>query len=561
MNKTKQKQLTQFVVLLVIIVAINILGKYVFHRFDLTAEKRYTLSEASKQLLGKVEDVVYVRVYLEGEFPAGFQRLRNETKEMLDEFRIVAGDNVQYEFINPSASTDVKERNEVYSTLAKKGLQPTNLETSSENGQQQQIIFPGALLTYQNREIPIQLLKSMVGASPEVMLNNSIKDLEYEITNALRKVISQNDRPIVGFLEGHGELTRQETNDLAGSVKEYYDVKRVRIDGKLGALSKYKALIIAAPDSLFTEKDKFVIDQYIMNGGKILWLLDGAWASMDSLSSSNSSMIVANQTNLDDQLFRYGVRINNNVLQDLQCAVLPIVTGYVGNQPQTRMYPWMYTPLIFQTTKHPLVNNLNAVKLEFASTIDTIANPTISKQVLFSSSAFSRVITTPARVGLGQATIPLKEEQFNAKNLPVAVLLEGSFTSNFKNRVPTLVATDSAIQFKAVSVPTSMIVVSDGDVAKNYVSKNGKIYPLGFDRYTREQFGNKAFLLNAINYLCGDEALISIRSREINLRLLDKTKIKNEKLTWQLVNVLVPVVLIVLLGIVLYVLRKRKYGK
>ncbi len=561
MNKTKQKQLTQFGLLLVIIVFINALGRYVFHRFDLTAEKRYTLSAATKDLLGKVDDVVYVRVYLEGEFPAGFQRLRNETKEMLDEFRIVAGDNVQYEFINPSASTDTKERNEVYSTLAKKGLQPTNLQTSSENGQQQQIIFPGALLTYQNREIPIQLLKSMVGASPEVMLNNSIKDLEYEITNALRKVISQNDRPVVGFLEGHGELTRQETNDLAGSVKEYYDVKRVRIDGKLGALSKYKALVIAAPDSMFTEKDKFVIDQYVMNGGKIVWLLDGAWASMDSLSSSNSSMIVANQTNLEDQLFRYGVRVNNNVLQDLQCAVIPIVTGYVGNQPQTRMYPWMYTPLIFQTVKHPLVNNLNAVKLEFASTIDTIANPAINKQVLLSSSAFSRVITTPARVGLGQATIPLKEEQFNAKNLPVAVLLEGSFASNFKNRVPTLLATDSAIQFKAASVPTSMIVVSDGDVAKNYVSKNGKIYPLGFDRYTREQFGNKAFLLNAINYLCGDEALISIRSREINLRLLDKTKIKTEKLTWQLVNVLVPVVLIVLLGVVLYILRKRKYGK
>jgi ABC-2 type transport system permease protein len=561
MNKIKQKHLTQFALLLVIIVITNVLGQYVFHRFDLTAEKRYTLSPASKQLLGKVTDVVYVRVYLDGDFPAGFQRLRNETKEMLDEFRVIAGDNVQYEFINPSESTDPKQRNEIYENLAKKGLQPTNLQTNSDNGQQQQIIFPGALLTYQNREIPIQLLKSMVGASPEVMLNNSINDLEYEITNALRKVIDQNDRPIVGFLEGHGELSRQETNDLAGSVREYYDIKRVQINGKLGALNKYKAIVIAAPDSAFTEKDKFVIDQYIMGGGKVVWLIDGAYASMDSLSTSTASMVVANQTNLDDQLFRYGVRINHNVLQDMQCAVIPIVSGYVGNQPQTRMYPWMYMPLIFQTVKHPLVNNLNAVKLEFASTIDTLHVPNVSTQVLLTSSVFSRVVTTPARIGLGQATTPLKQEQFNASSLPVAVLLSGSFTSNFKNRVPTLLSTDSAIQFKATSTPTSMVVVSDGDIAKNYVSKNGKIYPLGFDRYTREQFGNKAFLLNAINYLCGDEALISIRSREVNLRLLDKTKIKTEKLTWQLINVAVPVLLILTLGIVLYVLRKRKYSK
>jgi ABC-2 type transport system permease protein len=561
MNKIKQKHVSQFILLVVILVLINVVAEYVFQRFDLTAEKRYTLSDTSKQLLGKVEDVVYIRVYLEGDFPAGFQRLRNETKELLDEFRIVAGDNVQYEFINPSASTNEKERNELYSNLSKKGLQPTNLQTNSEGGQQQQIVFPGALLTYQNRETPIQLLKSMVGASPEVMLNNSIKDLEYEITNALRKVITQDDRPMVGFVEGHGELSRQETNDLAGSVREYYDIKRVQINGQLNALNKFKTIIIAAPDSAFTEKDKYIIDQYIMRGGKVMWLIDGAYASMDSLSGSNMSMIVSNQTSLDDQLFHYGVRVNHNVLQDIQCAVIPIVSGYVGNQPQTRMYPWMYMPLIFQTVKHPIVNNINAIKLEFASSIDTLAVANVSKQVLLTSSAMSRVVSTPARVGLGQATLQLKQEQFNASNLPVAVLLQGKFSSNFKNRVPTLLATDIAMQYRGESVPTSMIIVSDGDVAKNYVSKNGKTYPLGFDRYTREQFGNKAFLLNAINYLCGDEALISIRAREINLRLLDKTKIKDEKLKWQLINVLVPVVLIILLGLVLYVVRKRKYSK
>lgn len=558
----KRYNVIQLIVVLAIIIVLNFLSQFLFKRFDLTAEKRFTLSVTTKDFLKNLDDVVYIKIYLEGEFPAGFKRLRNETKEMLDEFRAYAGDNIQYEFINPSSSPDQKARNEVYQNLSEKGLQPTNLQQSNEDGNSQQIIFPGAILSYRGTELPLMLLKSQIGVAPELMLNNSINDLEYELISTIKK-LQIIVKPKVAFIQGHGELAEMEVADITHSLEEYYEVKRVTLNGSLNALKGYRAIIIAKPDSAFDEKDKFVIDQFIMHGGKVAWLIDPVIASMDSLSRHTETIGLATSFNIEDQLFRYGVRINTNLVQDIQCVPIPIISGYVGNQPQTRLYPWMFYPLIFQTVKHPIVNNLNAVKLEFASTIDTVGNSTIKKTVLLTTSRFSRLVNTPARINLNMAAQQPEEKLFNRSFQPVAVLLEGIFESNYKNRVPPTIAHDSLIDFKEKSVkPTKMIVVSDGDIIKNYVHKaSGKIAPLGYDKYTREQYGNKNFLLNAINYLCDDSGLLELRNKEVKLRLLDKTKLKNERTKWQLINVIMPVVLVVLMGIVLFYVRKRKYSK
>jgi ABC-2 type transport system permease protein len=560
-TSSKQLSIAQLLIALVIIVLLNIAGSFVFHRFDLTSEKRYSLSPATKDLLKSLDDVVLVKVYLEGEFPAGFKRLRNETKEMLDEFRAYAGDNVQYEFINPSESTDEKVRNQVYQHLLKEGLQPTNLTVKEESGKSEKIIFPGAIFSYKGRNASVQLLKSRLGVGPEEMLNSSIQQLEYEFSNSIRK-LSKPLKLKIAFIQGHGELDQLHTTDIAKALIEYYSIKTVRLDENIHALETYDAAIIAKPDSAFSEKDKFIIDQFLMRGGKIMWFIDPVYADMDSLQNKlGMTFGISNPINLDDMLFKYGVRLNDNLVQDLQAAPIPVVTGYSGNQPQQSLFPWYYMPLIVPENVHPIVNNLNAIKFEFASTIDTIGNAGVKKTILLRTSKYTKLLNAPVRISLGIVQQEPKQEQFNKRFEPVAVLLEGNFESVFKNRIPPSIANSSELKFKSESKPTKMIVVSDGDVIKNAVSKStGKVYPLGFDRYTNQMYGNTNFILNSMNYLTDNSGLISIRSRELTLRLMDKEALKTQKTFWQIFNTLLPVVLIVLYGLIQYWLRKRKYS-
>lgn len=564
MNKkgtSRKISLLQLLLALVILVLINNLGGYVFYRIDLTSEKRYSLSPATKDLVKSLDDVVLVKVYLEGEFPAGFKRLRSETKEMLDEFRAYAGDNLQYEFINPSESTDEKKRNEVYQHLVKEGLQPTNLTVKEEGGKSQQIIFPGAIFSYKNRNIAVQLLKSRMGVSSEEMLNSSIQQLEYEFSNSIRK-LSNPQKMNVAFIKGHGELDQLHSTDIARSLSEYYTVKQVALDSNIHALEGYDAAIVAKPDSAFSEKDKFILDQFVMNGGKMMWFIDPVYAEMDSLQNKQGMTFgISNPINLDDLLFKYGVRLNDNLVQDLQAAPIPIVTGYSGNQPQQSLFPWFYMPLVVPENVHPIVTNLNAIKFEFASTLDTVSNAGVKKTILLHTSKYSKVLNSPVRISLGIVQQEPKQEQYDKHNLPLAVLLEGQFESVFKNRITTAIANSNEIKFKAQSKPTKMIVVSDGDVIKNAVSKSsGKVYPLGFDRYTNQMYGNTNFILNSMNYLTDNSGLISIRSRELTLRLLDKEVLKSDKFFWQLLNTLLPILLLLIYGIVQFYLRKRKYS-
>ena len=560
-NKNKKRDILSLVLAIIIVILLNFVGSFVFHRFDLTSEKRYTLSDATKKILGQLNDVVYVKVYLEGNFPSGFKRLRNETKEMLDEFRAYSNENIEYQFINPSQGTDKKQQNEIYKQLYDKGLQPTNLEVKEESGTSQQILFPGAIISYKGNEMPWQLLKTQLGQSPEAQLNNSIQALEYEFASCIRNLTTI-IKPEIGFIEGHGELDTLSVNDIKNSLGEFYLLKRVKINEQLKALQGLKAIIIAKPDTTFSEKDKFIIDQFVMNGGKVLWAIDPLYTSIDSLQKSGATIALPYDLKLDDLFFKYGVRINPNLILDLQSSAIPVNKAFRGQQPRFELMPWMFSPLMMPESSHPIVKNLDVIKIDFGSSIDTIEAEGVTKTILLHSSKYSKTLNAPVRVDLRMVNIRPDENQFRDSYRSVAVLLEGEFESVYKNRIPPQIANDSAIGFKAKGVKTKMIVISDGDIIRNEVQISAKKpYPLGYDIYTQQTYGNKNFILNCVNYLCDDSGLISVRSRELTLRLLDKKKIKNERLKWQLVNTCLPLFALFLFGIIHSIIRKRKYAK
>lgn len=561
--KNKKRDITALVLAIIILLLLNFVGSFVFHRFDLTSEKRYTLSDASKKLVGDLNDVVYVKVYMgkDEEFPAGFKRLRNETQEMLDEFRAYSDDNIEYEFINLNESADKKQQDEIFKELYDRGLQPTNLEVKDENGSSQKIIWPAALVTYHGHEMPWQLLKTQLGSSAEIQLNNSIQALEYEFASCIRN-LSTTVRPRIGFIEGHGELDTLSLDDIKNSLSEFYSLKRVRIDGQQGALKGLKAIIIAKPDTSFSENDKYIIDQYVMYGGKVLWLVDPLNTSVDSLRKSGGTIAASYDLNIENMLFKYGVRINPNLIVDMQSSAIPVNKAFVGQQPRFELMPWLFSPLIMPTSGHPIVKNLDVIKVDFVSGIDTVIAKGIKKTILLNTSKYSKTLTAPVRIDLRMANMQPDENMFTDSYRPVAVLLEGEFESVFKNRMHPKFNNPTALPFKEKGVPTQMIVISDGDIIRNEIQySTQKPYPLGYDKYTNQTYGNKNFILNSINYLCDDSGLIGIRARELTLRLLDKKKVLNERLKWQLINVVMPLLVILMFGIVYHIVRKRKYAK
>lgn len=568
----KQLNLIQLFLGILIILLVNVIGGYVFTRFDLTSGKRYSISEATKKMLTGLDDIVYFKVYLEGDFPAGFERLSRSTREMLDEFRAY-NRNIQYEFIDPARVVSESETRAFYEELIRKGLNPTDLQVKKYDGTSQQIIFPGALVSFKSKEVPMSLLVSQIGMSPEAILNNSVQSLEYNIAKTIKKLVTAT-RPDVAFIKGHGELEDIYLYDALQSASEYFNVERTRIGGELSSLTerdtagngsiivrnKYDAIVIAQPDSIFDEKDKFIIDQFIMHGGKVLWFIDPVYATMDSLETSNQTIGIARDLNLDDMLFNYGVRLNNNLILDLNAMPVRVVTGMIDDQPQIDFLPWYFFPVVTPASEHPIVKNLNAVKTEFISTLDTVGSPSVQKTILLNTSKYSRTLKSPVVISLRLLEEPQDERLYQMSHLPVAVLLEGEFPSVFKNRIPPRIEDDPWMDFREKSVPTQMIVVSDGDMVRNQLhSSQGYPLPLGFDQYTRQSFGNRDFLLNALNYLTDDSGLILSRAKDVKLRLLDSTRLKDEKLKWQLINTLIPVAFILIYGVIRSAIRKRRY--
>lgn len=541
-----------------ILVFINLISTFLFTRFDLTDDKRFTLSEQSKALVGNLKDVVFIKVYLEGDLSPGFARLKNSTKELLDELRIYAKGNLEYEFIDPSATVDEKERKTIYAQLYQKGIQPTTVEERTKEGISRTYIFPGALVSYANIEMPALLLKNQVGLPPEQMLNNSIQNLEFEFCNVIRKVTNPS-RPAIAFLEGHGELDTSRVVDIANALKASYELKRVVIGGRLDALKNYKALVVVKPDTAFDEKDKFIIDQFIMAGGKVVWLIDPMQASMDSLQRRGEMIAFARDLKLEDMLFRYGARVNYDLIQDLLSSVIPVVTGMVGDQPKQQLLPWYYFPVMTPQSRHPIVNNLNAIKGQFVSSIDPIDAPGITHTVLLSSSQYSKIVPAPVRVSLGMMQYKPDPKLFPLRYVPVAMLLEGSFTSLYKNRIPAALVESKEIGFKEKSIPSAMVVIADGDIARNDIYK-GTPVPLGYDRYTNITYGNKSFLLNVIDYLCDDSGLMAIRNKEIRLRQIDPAVAEADNQALRIINVVLPLLFVLVFGVLKSYVRRHRYA-
>ena len=564
MKKNLKKQnIIQLIIALVIILLVNYISLNIYFRLDLTADKRYTLSDATVEILDSLEDVVYIEIYLDGEMPIGFQRMQKSIHELMDEFRVIAGSEIQYQFINPSKSSDQSKRNAIYQDLYDRGLNPTNVkDRDEEGGLAEKILFPGAIITYQEKETPINLLVNNPGLSAEVNLNNSIQSLEYKFIDAIRKITTK-QRKKIAFIEGQGELDEFYTGDITRSLNEYYEIDRVTIKEYINILDPYDAVIIAGPTEQYTEKSKFIVDQYIMNGGKVLWFVESVKISMDSLSAGGATFALMNDINLSDQLFKYGVRINPNVIQDVQCAVIPVNTAIAGTQPKFAPAPWLYFPLLVAPDNNPVTKNLNMIKSEFPGVIDTVgSNSEIKKQVLLTSSPNSRVLNVPLLVSLTQVSEKLDPLTFNQQNNPIAVILKGQFESVFKNRMINEYIAGQEFNFKEKSKFTKMIVVSDADIIKNDVRQRADgifITPLGYDRYTKQTYGNKEFVMNAVHYLVDESGILDIRSREFKLRLLDKSKIQEEKTKWKIINTILPVLFIIIFAILLAYIRKRKY--
>ncbi|KAA9345772.1 gliding motility-associated ABC transporter substrate-binding protein GldG [Adhaeribacter soli] len=553
----KWHEIVRFLILAGIVIFLNVLASQFFFRLDLTEDKRYSIAPATKKLLSNLDDVVFVEVYLEGEFPAGFKRLQSAIKEKLDEFRIYSGQNIQYKFTNPSANPDQKARNEFYLQLAKKGLQPTNLNAVEGDKRVEKIIFPGAIVSFRGKEIPVLLLKGNQAASPEQRLNQSVEGVEYELASAIRK-LTVKDQKKIAFLEGHGELNVLEVSDMMNALSEYYDVDRVDLTQR-NSLDGYDAIVLARPTQRFGEPDKFKIDQFIVKGGKALFLIDQMQVNLDSIGEKGTFSFPYN-TNLDDLFFRFGFRVNADLIQDMNSGYIPMVVGIVGDKPQTQMMPWRYFPLINNFSKSPITKNLDAIYTKFVSTIDTVKAPGIQKVPLMYTSRYSRVLPAPVRLNFNEARLEVNPRLFNKENIPVAYLLEGSFRSLYKNRLAP--EKQQQVGFVETGKPGKIVVVSDGDLIRNEVNKKTNTpYELGYDRFAGVKFANKEFALNAMDYMLDESGLISVRTKEIVLRPLDRLQLKEERTRWQLINIVLPLVALVLYGLTRFYLRKRKYEK
>lgn len=578
-----------FAVFLILLVAVNMIADEFYFRLDLTKEKRYTLANSTKNLIDSLDEDIFFNVYLDGDLTSDYKRLKEASRDILNELKQIAGDNIRFEFEDVLTGKEIKEKDEILKQLSDKGLEISRSEIADDREEAEKFIIPGAIVFYKGKEYPLNFLKKKFGNSIEQDINQSIELLEFEIGNILRKCVAKKETKI-GLITGHGELNDNEIADIANELSGFYSLSRFNLNLKdtnclkqvpktvldsssrtsqvfikslLQKLNSYKGIIIAKPRTRFVDLEKFLIDQYIMNGGKVFWLIESLNAEMDSVGKFGSIFTYDYDINLSDILFRYGVRINPDLVQDMQCHGIPVLSK--GGSGKPGFLPWLYYPLLNAgDSTHPIVKNMGSVWAQFASSIDTTSNPDIKKTVLLQSSQYSRVAGNPVNVSLEILSLKPNPAVFNKPNLPVAVLLEGKFKSLYEH----ISGIKQDIPFKANIDKNSMIVISDGDIIKNQIKQNtGEIYPLGYDRYASQTFGetvmfeNKKFLLNCIDYLCDESNIIEVRTKNIELRLLDKTRVKAEKTKWQLINIVLPIIAIILFGFVNYRLRIFKYAK
>ncbi len=540
---------------LVLLVLLNILASVYFFRIDLTEEKRYTIKPATKQLLNELDDEVFVEVYLAGELNPGFKRFQKSILETLEEFKIYSHNKVQFTVTDPATAASEKARNEFQAGLAQKGVSGMRVIDTKDGERVEKIVFPGAVISYGGFENGVMLFKSKLATTSQEVLNQSIEGVEFELANAIHKTVNVN-RKKIGLVMGHGELDSLKFASFNNALFEQYNVFKVNLAKKKSILN-YNALIIAKPMRVFSEPEKLSLDQYIMNGGKVLFLVDRMEANMDSASLENY-FARSIETNLEDQLFKYGVRINQDLVQDRFASKYPVVIGKVSDRPEIMQMEWPFFPLINHYTDNSITKNMNATLLRFASSIDTVKAIGVKKTPLLFTSQFTRKLGNPIKVGIDDLR-KTKPESFVGGQIPVAYLLEGQFTSLYKNRfLPE--GTDST-GFKSSSKPTKLIVVADGDIARNEVNpRNNQAQLLGKDSFSGYTYSNQDLLLNMVAYLTDENGLITARTKEVRIRPLDKEKLKKERVYWQSLNLVVPIVLLVIFGILRAMARKRKYA-
>jgi ABC-2 type transport system permease protein len=565
----KQRQKTVFnkptVGFMVAILILGFVSSMTFTRFDFTKEKRYTISAISRQIMQGLRQPLKVTIYLKGDnFPAEMKKLQRGTRDMLSDLQAYSNGQLTFDLVDPVANIknlSEDQQKQAYDSLDAKGIIGQNYSIKTDNGLSQLMLFPEALVQYRGRSIPVNLLQSRIGLSEDEVVNNSIQNLEYAFSSAIKK-ITTGGKPEIGFTEGHNELTDLQLADGMRSLSDGFDVGRVDLKTiPFAGLMQIKLLVIPKPDKPFTEQEKYKLDQYIMRGGRVLWALDGVSAELDSMKGhGDQEMAFPKTLNLDDQLFTYGVRVNPDLIADLICAQIPVNTGNIGGHAQLQLVPWLFYPIFIPVSKHPIVKNLDGIRSEFASTIDTLDIQGVKKTVLLQSSPNNKKLSTPKTLSLEALEQEPDPKDFQSKPKTVGVLLEGKFVSDFLNR-PVPEGINEKIPQLNSSVATKMVVISDGDILKNQLDGDGSPYPLGYDRYTQQTYGNKNLLLNIADYMTDDSGLIALRSKEIKIRLLDRARIRSEKLTWQLINTIVPLCLVLIFAIFQHYIRKRKYAR
>jgi ABC-2 type transport system permease protein len=543
------KKLKNTVFLIVGLIVLNLINQSFYKRFDLTQDKRYTLSETTNTILSKLDKRFFITVYLEGDFPSEFRRLQVETRQYLEE---LAAKNslIKIHFENPDNQRE---------DLIKKGMIPSQLTVEEDGKLSEAIIFPWAEINYGEQTKIVSLLPNAIVASQEEQLQKAIENLEYSFSNAINS-ITQKQQKRIAFLNGNGQLKDIYLISFLSKVSQKYKLAKFTLDSvaknpqkTLQDLNSFDLAIIARPTQRFTAEEKFTLDQFIANGGKTLWMLDNVQADQDSLFSNQKILAYPRDLNLTDLLFSYGVRINNSLVKDLYAAKIALATGKVGNQTQFQNLDWLYHPLVNGNPNHAITKNVSPVRLQFANQIDILKN-NIKKTPLLMSSPLTQKIGTPAIIELQSIAEEPIEDEYVSGNQLFAVLLEGNFNSAYKNRVKPF---ESSL-YKENSTNNKMIVISDGDVAKNQILK-GKPTDLSRDKWTNQQFGNKDFLLNAVDYLLDDTGLIELRNKTLKINILDKQKAFKERFFWQFINIVLPLLLLFTFGVVFNYLRKRKY--
>lgn len=545
-------------IVIIILLVINIVGQFVYKRFDLTWDKRYTLSETAIDITQRINSPLVIDIFLEGNLPPEIKKLQDETKQLLEEYKNI-NSNINYNFFNPLENENTEK--DILLALAQEGITPITITRKEKGKQIQEVIIPWAIVSYNNLSVKVPLLNSKLGASTEENINNSVQQLEYVFTDAFYKVSVPKQKKIA-VLKGNGQLEDIYLADLLKTVREKYFLAPFTLDSvaqnpvqTFEQLQKFDMILVAKPTIAFSDEEKLVLDQFVINGGKSLWLVEPVSMEMDSLYK-NEGQAVASQKdlNLNDFFFKYGIRINPQLVKDVMCAPISLATGQRGNNTQYAQFPWLFSPISYPAIEHPIVNNIESIKFNFVSPIDTLTN-SIQKTILLQSSIYSTKVGLPKEITLSMVNERPAQSEFNAGALPFGVLLEGSFSSVFKNRVLPF-KYDS---FKSEGVPAKMIVISDGDIIKNQLDKQGTPLELGYDKWTNMTFGNKDFLLNSINYLLDNNGLINIRSKKVLLPILDQEKVYEQYTRTQILTLGLPLALLIVFGIAFYYVLNKKY--